>query len=118
MTRLKNPEPLSNNVKIGIGQLAGKGVYANRDFEVGEIVIQYHLKAMTTAEYESLPEEERMFTHTHRETIYLYSEPERYVNHSEDPNTRQDLSKKCDVAIRRIARGDMITTDSSKDDLI
>lgn len=58
-----------------------------------------------------------MFTHTHSGQIYLYSEPERYVNHSDTPNTVQDLSRQCDIALRKIVKGEMITTDATKDDV-
>ncbi len=108
---------LANNVIVGKGNLAGKAVYANRDFKKGEIVIQYHLKKLTKAQYERLPEEEKIFTHTHWGTIYLYSEPERYVNHSNRPNTYQDLINKCDIALRDIQKGEMITGDATKDDV-
>ena len=70
------------DVMIGKGKLAEKGVYANRDFEKDEVVIQYRLKPLTKEEYKNLPNSEKMFTHTHWGQIYLYSEPERYVNHS------------------------------------
>ena len=40
-----------NNVLIGKGYLTGKGVYANRDFEKGDVVIQYHLKPLIQNEY-------------------------------------------------------------------
>lgn len=106
-----------NDITIGKGNLAGKGVYAARDFKKGEIVIKYNLKSLTKQEFENLPQSEEEFTHTHRETIHLYSEPERYVNHSDNPNTRQDLENFCDVAARDIAKGEMITTDATKDDI-
>lgn len=102
---------------IGKGNLAGKGVYVNRDFKKGEVVIQYRLKPLTEEEYEQLPESEKMFTHSHRGQTYLYSEPERYVNHSDHPNTYQDLVKQCDIALRDIEKGEMITTDATKDDI-
>lgn len=105
------------NIVIGKGNLAGKGVYANRDFKKEEVVIQYQLKPLTKEEYTLLPESEKMFTHTHRGQIYLYSEPERYVNHSDNPNTYQDLVKQCDIALRDIEKGEMITTDATKDDI-
>lgn len=50
-----------NNVIIGKGNLWGKGVYANRDFKKGEVVIQYNLKLLTEKEYESLSEREKTF---------------------------------------------------------
>lgn len=49
--------------------------------------------------------------------VHLYSEPERFVNHSPNPNTYQDLVKKCDIALRDIEKGEMITTDATKDDV-
>ncbi len=106
-----------NDVIIGKGNLAGKGVYANRNFKKDEVVVKYNLKALTEEEFENLPENEKKFTHTHWGVIDLYSEPERYVNHSQDPNTYQDLTNQCDVALRDIQKGEMITTDARKDDI-
>ncbi len=105
------------DVIIGKGRLAGKGLYANRDFRKGEVVIQYSLKSLSNEEYSDMPKSEKMFTHKHQGVIYLYSEPERYVNHSLNPNTYQDLGKKCDLALRDIGKGEAITTDATKDDI-
>jgi len=102
---------------ISKGRLAGKGVYAGRDFKKGEVVTKYNLKPISKEEYKSLPRSEKRFTHTHWGQIYLYLEPDRYVNHSKSPNTCQDLKNKCDIASRDIKRGKMITTDSTKDDI-
>ena len=107
----------ANSVIIGKGNLAGKGVYANRNFKKGEIVIQYHLKTLTKEDYQRLPKSERMFTHSHWGKIMLYLEPERYVNHSKNPNTYQDLVKQQDIALRNIKRGEMVTGDATKDDI-
>ncbi len=107
-----------NDVVIGKGKLAGKGVYAGRDFKKGEIVIKYKLKFLSNEKYKSLPKKEKMFTHSYRGRIYLYSEPERYVNHSKRPNTIQDHIKKADVALRNIKKDEMITCDASKDNVI
>ena len=103
------------DVIISKGKLMGTGVFANRDFKKGEIVIKYHLQALTQEEFRNLPE--KSFTHTHWGQIYLYSEPERYVNHSSSPNTLPDLKNKCDVAVRDIRKGEEITTDATKDDI-
>jgi len=104
------------DVTIGRGNLAGKGVYANRDFKKGEVVIRYNLKTLTEEEFENLSESEQMFTHIRQGVTYLYSEPERYVNHSDNPNTEQDFNNDCDVALRNIPRGERITTDATKED--
>ena len=49
--------------------------------------------------------------------IYLYAEPKWYVNHSDNPNTYQDLIKQCDIALRDIKKGEMITGDATQDDI-
>ena len=105
-----------SDVIIGKGKLVGRGVYAARDFKKDEVVIKYNLKPLTYLEYKALPENEKMFTHTHNGQIYLYSEPERYVNHSTSGNVYQDLEKQCDVARRDIKKGEEITGDATKDD--
>ncbi|MBI4215071.1 SET domain-containing protein [archaeon] len=105
-----------SDIITGKGNLAGKGVYANRNFKKDEVVIKYNLKPLTKQEFENLPESEKEFTHSHWGVIHLYAEPERYINHSDDPNTYQDLTNKCEVALRDIRKGEMITTDASKDD--
>lgn len=104
--------------KSKIGQFEnGKGVFANRDFKKGEIVIKYNLKPLTKDEFDKLSKEEKNFTHKHWGVIYLYSVPERYVNHTSNPNTIQDLKKKCDIAKKDIKKGEEITTDATKDEI-
>lgn len=110
-----------NDLIIGKGNLVGKGVYANRDFKKGEIVIKYNLKPLSDAEYKKLPTSEKMFTHLHGTIRQLYSVPERYVNHSENPNTYhrvKNIQDQADVALRGIKKGEMITGDATKDDFI
>ena len=106
-----------DDVLIGKGNLLGKGVFASRDFKKGEVVIKYQLKPLTSEEFQNLPHSEKMFVHKHWGKIYLYSEPERFVNHSDSPNTYQDLEKQCDIALRNIVKGEPITTDANKDDI-
>ncbi|MBI5065288.1 SET domain-containing protein [Candidatus Woesearchaeota archaeon] len=105
------------NVIVGKGKMFGKGVFANRDFKKGEVVIKYRLKLLTNEEFQILPEKEKYFAHEHWDEIYIYSIPERYVSHSSNPNTTQDLKRKCDVAARDIKKGEEITTDAAKDDI-
>lgn len=114
---MKNPKFKSENIVIDMGNLAGKGVYANKDFKKGEVVIQYHLKSLTKEEYKSLSKGEKRWTHIHWGQVYLYSEPERYVNNSKKPNTIQNHIDKQDVALRDIKKGEMITCDHAKDDI-
>jgi len=101
------------DVYIGKGKLAGKGVFANRDFKKGELVKHYNLQPLTKGEYDELPNSERMFVHSFWGKMYLFPEPSRYTNHSAKPNTRSDLGKMCDYAIKDIKKGDMITTNAT-----
>jgi len=102
--------------KSKIGQFE-KGVFANRDFKKGEIVIRYNnLKPLTKKEFEDLPEREKQFVHKHWGVIYLYPSPARHVNHSSNPNTVQNLKERYDIAITDIKKGEEITTDATKDD--
>jgi SET domain-containing protein len=105
-----------NDVIIGVGNLDGKGIYANRDFAQGEVVIQYNLRNISPQEYNKLPKIEKMFVHEHDGNLQLYLEPARYVNHSSNPNTYQDHDRHCDIALRDIKKGEMITCDNTKDD--
>lgn len=69
-------------------------VFANKDFKKWEIVIRYNLKCLSEEEFDSLWKEEKEFVHEHNWSLYLYSIPERYVNHSDIPNTYQDKDEK------------------------
>lgn len=104
-----------DDVYIGKGKLAGKGVYASRDFSIGEVVKYYNLIPLTQDDFYILPEDERMFVHTFFGKMYLFPEPSRYTNHSANPNTRSDLRQMCDIAIKPIKKGDMITINATKE---
>ena len=60
-------------------------------------------------EYEMLPQSERKYIDLQGDKILLVGDPERFVNHSCDPNTTPgDL---CDIARRDIVAGEEITAD-------
>lgn len=98
-------------IRTGRGTLAGKGVYATQDFDQGDLVVPYDLKELSQAEFDDLPVAEREFTHSFWGKIYLFSEPARYVNHSDEPSTYPDLDRTGDIALRPIKAGDAITID-------
>lgn len=104
--------------KSEIGQFEnGLGVFADKNFKKGETVIVYHLRLLSPKEYKALASSEKEFVHTHKRKKYLYSVPERFVNHSKQPNTYQDLEQQCDIALRNIKLGEEITTDARKDNI-
>ena len=114
-------KPLRRNsimdaVIVKKSKIHGRGAFANRDFKKGEVVIKYTLKSLTEEEFKSLPKSEKHFTAKRSEGGYwLYSSPERYVNHSCEPNTSP--LNRCDVAIKDIRNGEEITTDYRKDNV-
>jgi hypothetical protein len=105
--------PKMNDVYIGKGKLAGRGVYAGRNFKKGEVVKYYNLKTLTRADFDALPKSERMFVHSFWGEMYLFPEPSRYTNHSTNPNTKSDLKRMCDIAIKPIKKDEMITINAS-----
>jgi ketosteroid isomerase-like protein len=102
-----------NDVTIGKGELAGKGVYAARDFAEGELVVAYDLQELAQDEFDALPYSEREWTHSFWGRIYLFPEPARYVNNSDSPSTYPDLARSGDFALRPIKTGEAITIDDS-----
>ncbi|MFE3721243.1 SET domain-containing protein-lysine N-methyltransferase [Streptomyces cyaneofuscatus] len=104
-----------DDVTLGPGDLAGTGVYAARDFAVGEVVVSYELKPLDEAAYLALPAGADIFVHSYGGRRYLYPAPARFVNHSDDPSCYQDFERGCDIALRPIARGDRITIDATEE---
>lgn len=103
------------DVRVGEGSLSGRGIFANRSFHEGEVVVSYEVRRLTRDEYSALPEDERRFVHSYWGERWLYPPPARYVNHADVPNTRQDFARRCDIAWRGIEPGDLITTDARKE---
>lgn len=107
-----------HDIEIGSGDLNGKGAYAARDFKKGEVVIKYNLQELTFEQYKNLPEPEKSwFTHARNGKIFLYPEPERYVNSSKTPNMYVNLAQGADIALRDIKKGEKITIDNSVEDV-
>jgi hypothetical protein len=96
---------------IGTGKLAGRGVYAGRDFDEGEIVVPYDLTELSQSEFDALPDGEWEWTHCFWGRIFLFPPPARYVNHDDDPSTFPDLERDGDVALRPIKKGEAVTID-------
>jgi len=88
----------------------GKGIFAGRDFTIGELVVPWKEDYLTKDQVDALPESEKHFVDPLEDGRYiLHGEPERYINHSCDPNTA--VGEGGDRAIRAIVEGEEITTD-------
>ena len=103
------------DVTAGAGSLDGKGVYAACDFQRNEVVMQYDWQELTSAEWKDLPDREKQSAHSFWGRIQLFRSPAIYVNHSNHPNTEQDLQNRCDRALYPIKQGEKITTDSERE---
>jgi SET domain-containing protein len=92
-------------------EIEGRGVFAGKDIQKGEIVIRWNCKELTSEEAKILPETEKKYLTFVDKKYYLMLPPARYVNHSCNPNTF--VKDFCDVAKRNIQNGEEITTDYS-----
>ena len=99
------------NVVIKTSRINGKGVFANSDFSKGEIVLTWKPKPIKKTEIGKLSEKEKMYIVKGRKKFYVMQAPEKYVNHSCDPNTI--AKNKSDVALRNIKKGEEITSNYS-----
>lgn len=88
----------------------GLGVFANRDFKAGEIVIKWNLKALTEQQYQELPlYEKENFCHKRNGIQWLYPEPERHVNRFKNPNVAPNFEMQADIALRDIKKGEELS---------
>jgi hypothetical protein len=103
------------DVRVGKGDLAGKGVYTDRDFIAGEPVITFDLQQIDEAQYLALPAGEYLFVHSYGGRRYLYPAPARFVHHSDEPPCFEDFDRFCGVALRDIAKGEPVTIDAAQE---
>ncbi|EKD44233.1 MAG: hypothetical protein ACD_71C00206G0003 [uncultured bacterium (gcode 4)] len=99
----------TDKVVIKQSDIHGKGVFATRDFKAGEIILQWDKSViLSDVEFERLSDNEKQYVNF-MEGVHVYmQEPEKYVNHSSNPNT---IAKQfCDIATRDIKEGEEITS--------
>ena len=98
------------NLDVRSSLIHGTGVFAKKAFRKGEVVVPWeNSKPLTEAQFAALPAEERRFTDKVDGQMYAIGKPERFVNHSCDPNTIP--GRLCDIAGRDISAGEEITAD-------
>lgn len=103
-----------DKVVIKKSNINKKGVFANRNFNKGEIVIFWNPKIISKDEFSALNKKEQHYIVKRFGKYLLMQSPEKFVNHSCKPNTK--VMKNCDVAILDIKKGEEITSYYSKDD--
>jgi len=97
-----------NSIVVKKSKIDGKGVFANRDFKKGEIVILWKPKIISEEEFKELSEKNNHYLIKQDGNYFLMQSPEKFVNHSCEPNTK--AINKSDVAIGDIKKGEEITS--------
>ncbi len=88
----------------------GRGLYAKVLIKKGEAATVWHPKLLTKQEAENLPPNElKHYTYTEDDVVIWMQPPEKFMNHSCDPNTH--VINRSDVALRDIAPGEELTSD-------
>lgn len=101
------------DIIIKKSKIEGMGVFANRDFKRGEIVIKWNTDTfLSKKEAGHIPEREKRYIYPIGNRFLLQQPPARYVNHSCNPNTKV-VDDASDVAIKDIRKGEEITSDYS-----
>ena len=100
------------DVVIRDSKIHGKGVFANRDFKKGEAVLEWNPTRLKKEEVSNYP---KKYVIILDDEYVLMRPPERYVNHSCEPNAKTDLANRCDRARRDIKKGEEITVGYGED---
>lgn len=107
---------MNKNIIVKKSKIDKKGVFAARKFKKDEVVLKWHPKILKKLEVDKLPDKEKHYVYQKNKKRFLMQPPERFINHSCEPNTR--VKKYCDIAIRDIKHGEEITSDYEKGGLI
>ena len=90
-----------------------KGVFAARDFKNGEIVLKWHPLLLSKSDAKKISPAKQHYVIKYGGKYILMQAPEKFVNHSCEPNTR--VRNGSDVAMSNIKKGEEITTDYGKE---
>jgi len=90
-------------------KIHGKGVFANRDFKKGEIIVKWEYRELTECQAQRISKNDLPYLNKISGKYLLMDAPGKYVNSSCNPNTFP--IEMCDVALRDIKKGEEITTD-------
>ena|SRR3989344_4847680 len=102
------------NVIVKGSKIHGKGVFAGRNFKKGKVIMKWDTSMVfSEAEADSLPKRFWKYLVFSKGKYILAQVPEKYLNHSCRPNTKE--IDNCDVALRNIRKGEELTTDYSLD---
>ena len=103
------------DVEVRPSRIQGMGLFARRAFGAGETILRWNASRLIPREdFALLSPAEQHYSHPFDDQrLVLVQPPERFVNHSCNNNTV--VRDFCDVAIRKIAPGEEITSNYSSD---
>jgi SET domain-containing protein len=99
-----------NDIEIAKSPISGKGLFAKTLIKKDSVVLFWRPKVLSKQEADALPDEEKAhYLYPEGESMLWMQSPERYLNHSCEPNTY--VVGQSDVALRDIKPGEEITSD-------
>ena len=100
------------SVIIRNSKIEGKGVFAGTDFKKGDVIMKWDESVtLNKNEAKKIPKRYRKYLVLFKSRYILAQSPEKYLNHSCEPNTKE--GRLCDVASKGIKKGEELTTDYS-----
>ncbi len=98
-------------------KIHGKGVFADRDFKKGEVILKWDLrKTILKKDIHKLSPRIRRNVYLYKGQYIVPSSPGIYLNHSCDANTTAKNGS--DIANRNILKGEEITIDMSNEAIV
>lgn len=106
---------LQKNVSVSSSKMQGKGVFASKNFNAGEVVLVIDDSHVVTDESHLTKEQHGFDLDYLSDKIIVMQEPEKYINHSCDPNTyaKTENGVRYVKAMRNINKDEEITYDYS-----
>lgn len=102
---------MNGDIVIKKSKISGKGIFANRNFFKGEVVLKWKPKLIKKSDVGKLSKKEITFVEKIGNRYYIMQPPERFVNHSCKFNTI--AKNRSDIAIKNIRKGEEITSNYS-----
>jgi|SRR3989344_6679507 len=102
-----------DNAAVKNSKIQGKGVFVNRDFEIGEEIIKIDDSHTVNSEDELTDFQKQYEADWLFDIIVIMQAPEKHINHSCDPNTyiKTINGVRRVIAMRPIVKGEEITYD-------
>lgn len=99
----------NENFIVRPSSIEGLGLFAKKLFKKDDTVLYWKTKKLTEDELKNIPADQKRYLNKLKDgTVVLMQIPERYVNHSDDPNTH--TVGESDIATRDIQAGEEITS--------